>query len=224
MIKVTTNNLIKLFSDFALYHKQIKGFGFGELFEQNGISRVQDKYPQLWVVPQSSTVKDFTIEEVFTIAIFDVPKKDESNENEVLSDCKEIAVDLVRFMRNFSKSVDVVGDVQLLPFTERFSDVATGWNFDLTLELDAENDLCSMPVDLFQLSGVEIGTGIPLGNACSGGGEVIIQNSDGSYTITVEAPQTVILPNYPYEVYVDSVLVDSGSFPVYGSQTININL
>lgn len=53
---------------------------------------------------------------------------------------------------------------------------------------------------------------------------VTIENSDSSYIASAECGTTFILPDEDYEVYVDSVLVDSGSFPVYGSQTITINL
>jgi len=53
---------------------------------------------------------------------------------------------------------------------------------------------------------------------------VTIENSDLSYTALAECGTTFTLPDEDYEVYVDSVLVDSGSFPVYGSQTITINL
>jgi hypothetical protein len=59
---------------------------------------------------------------------------------------------------------------------------------------------------------------------CGGGGEVEIRNSENTLIATVEAPATYILPDENYEVYVDSVLVDSGSFPVYGNQIITINL
>jgi len=53
---------------------------------------------------------------------------------------------------------------------------------------------------------------------------VTIENSDASYIASAECGTTFTLPDENYEIYVDSVLVDSGSFPVYGSQTITINL
>ena len=57
-----------------------------------------------------------------------------------------------------------------------------------------------------------------------GGGNVTIKNSQGDTIAVVTAPANYVLPDESYEVYVDSVLVDSGTFPVYGNQVININL
>jgi len=53
---------------------------------------------------------------------------------------------------------------------------------------------------------------------------VTIENSDASYVSSAECGTTFTLPDENYEIYVDSVLVDSGTFPVYGNETININL
>lgn len=59
---------------------------------------------------------------------------------------------------------------------------------------------------------------------CVGGGEVTIRNTQGDTIAVVTAPDTFVLPDDIYEVYVDSVLVDSGNIPIYGNSTINIDL
>jgi hypothetical protein len=59
----------------------------------------------------------------------------------------------------------------------------------------------------------------------TGGGTAFVENSDGSYDVEVDAGDTLILPDTPYEVIVDSVVVNSGNLITLGtSQTITINL
>lgn len=96
------------------------------------------------------------------------------------------------------------------------------------IELDIRHDLDVVIVDYNiilranQSCFDNYGCGVlPIQNDCE---PVTIQNSDSSYIAFAECGATFILPNEDYEIYVDSVLVDSGSFPVYGSQTITINL
>jgi hypothetical protein len=57
------------------------------------------------------------------------------------------------------------------------------------------------------------------------GGVAFVENSDQSYQQNVNAGDTLVLPNTPYQVIVDSVVVDSGNLITLGtSQTITINL
>jgi hypothetical protein len=50
-----------------------------------------------------------------------------------------------------------------------------------------------------------------------------VENSDASYTDTVSCGGTLILPDETYEIYVNSVLVDSFSHPALKTLTINIS-
>jgi hypothetical protein len=59
----------------------------------------------------------------------------------------------------------------------------------------------------------------------TGGGSATVQDSDASYDVEVDAGDTLVLPDTPYEVIVDSVVVNSGNLITLGtSQTITINL
>lgn len=53
-------------------------------------------------------------------------------------------------------------------------------------------------------------------------GSVILTNSDASYTNTIAAPSTFVLPDTEYEVYVDGNLQASFSVPTLKDETINI--
>lgn len=52
---------------------------------------------------------------------------------------------------------------------------------------------------------------------------LLVNTQDSTITPTTEG-STIILPDETYNVYVDDVLVQSGSFPVYGDDEIIINL
>jgi hypothetical protein len=59
----------------------------------------------------------------------------------------------------------------------------------------------------------------------AGGGTATVENSDASYVETVNADDTLVLPDTPYELIVDSVVVDSGNIITLGdNQTITIDL
>jgi hypothetical protein len=56
----------------------------------------------------------------------------------------------------------------------------------------------------------------------SGGGEVIVENSDGSYSETVVCGDTLVLPDTTYNVYVGGVLEGTGTVVTLKNETINI--
>jgi hypothetical protein len=95
-----------------------------------------------------------------------------------------------------------------------FTSVASGATTDI--ELVDEDGATVNPISV-------VGTVITLPES-GGGGDVIIENSDASFTDTATCGSTFIIPDEDYEVYVDSVLVDSGSFPTLGNAVINIDL
>lgn len=57
----------------------------------------------------------------------------------------------------------------------------------------------------------------------SGGGDVVVQNSDVSYEETVPCGDTLILADYTINVYYDGVLEDTVTVPAMSDTTININ-
>jgi hypothetical protein len=211
------NQLIGIFRKFAEDHIQINSFGHGDIWEIDTWKDIN--FPLLWVQNNAiTTVSENTVDLAFQIIVMDLVKKDERNETEVLSDTQNILLD---FHTHFDRSVDYPFKVTLptlAPFTERFDSEVSGWGMDIQFKLQYSSNPCAVP-------GVNPdGLFIPEPPCVGGGGDVTIVNSDSTFVVNVSAPATYTLPDENYEVYVDSVLVDSGSFPVYGSQTININL
>jgi hypothetical protein len=127
----------------------------------------------------------------------------------------------VNFTRNWCQvpTIDITpsepyqcADATLLLNGGSFTSVSSGATVDIIL-VDTNGD----EVTPSSVSGTII-TVPP-----SGGGSVKIENSDASFTDTANPP-VYIIPDETYEVYVDSVLVDSGSFPTLGNAVINIDL
>lgn len=210
------NQLIGIFRKFAEDHVQINSFGHGDVWEVETWKDIN--FPLLWVQNNAlTTVGTNSVDLAFQIIVMDLVKKDERNETEVLSDTQNILLD---FHTHFDRSVDypfTVGLPTLAPFTERFDTELSGWGMDITFNLQYNSNPCAVP-------GVDPdGLFIPE-PPCEGGGGGTIKISNSNNTFIVNVSSNYVLPDEQFQVFVDSVLVNSGTFPVYGTQTININL
>jgi hypothetical protein len=81
-----------------------------------------------------------------------------SNEQEVLSSCLQICVDIIGMMRHSKWQAageldidDIVyfteGDFSLEPFTERFDNLLTGWVFNIGIEVKNDFQTCVIPME-----------------------------------------------------------------------------
>lgn len=236
----TLNNLIKLFEDIAEAHYQIKYFGFGELWEVDGVTaKKMENYPVLWVVPTGATQEENTTVFTFDVLCFDNVENDESNENEVLSDTIQILQDVVRIIRENSDDYEIDSFNNIyLPFTEKFNSRCTGWTASLGIRVDFDFTNCDipasdftsegtscLPVYIYDINGNLVDT-IESGGSytcdTSGGGDVTVTNSDASYTQTVTCGDTLELPDTTYNVYIDGVLEGTGTVVTLKNETINI--
>ena len=134
-MKVSYNQVIKQLNDFATNHKQVKSFGNGDLWEVVQHDQLTNfNYPLLWVVDQAASMGDGDFTWNFQVIVMDIVRKDESNENEVKSDCVQILIDLVAYFEQLNNELNNVnwnqvqlvrsGSVEL--FTERFEDERWG--------------------------------------------------------------------------------------------------
>jgi len=156
-IVYTHNNLIQLFQNIATAHFQVKGFGVGNTTEIEGIPNKQ--YPYMWVVPVNSSVQlndsgEFqTINHIFQIEVFDLVKKDRSNETEVLSDCQSILLDVVKILHNENASFEVINSPTLNPYVEKYGDDVTGWYVEIEIGVPFDSNYCDIPSDVFVTPG-----------------------------------------------------------------------
>lgn len=140
----TINNLVKVFSDIATNHKQINSFGFGDLWEVEASGEL--KGVAMWLVLGDAAINNKTLSNKFTILIMDLVNKDETNENEVLSDTLQIAIDVYTLLNdNDIDNYTIVKSPTFAPFTERFDNEWAGWTLEVTINQPFLNALCEVP-------------------------------------------------------------------------------
>ena len=235
----TLNNLIGLFQGIADAHYQIKYFGFGELWEVDGVTaKKMEDCPVLWVVPTGATQEENTTVFTFDILAFDNVNKDESNENEVLSDTIQILQDVVRIIRDNSDDYEIDSFNNIyLPFTEKFNSQCTGWSTSMGIRVAFDATQCDipasdftsdgtscLPVYIYDQNGVLVDT-IPSGESytcdSSGGGEVTV-NVNGNLFDTVACGDTLDVPVVESQ-YLAPVGTISGGNVVIADTVITVN-
>jgi hypothetical protein len=147
---ITLNQDIELFKNFALKHKGINSFYFGD--ESEADTNVEIVYPFMNVILQGSSVTDNVVSRKYMIVISDLVNKDISNINQVLSDTERICYDVPNYLRQVRNS-GYLGtfrfdpNISLTDFTERNDDDVSGHFFDLTISSAMGNDGCNLPID-----------------------------------------------------------------------------
>lgn len=145
---LSQNGMNKVFEQWSTADPNISSYGFGQLYNQNGEPKVEQKYPGMWVNPVNSVVDEYIVNRNYQILIYDVTYvigTNSSNQNAVISDCEEYAFRLVRFLKDKSDVFDVVGSPTITPFTDRFLDDVSGVIIDLTVQFNGESSNCNDP-------------------------------------------------------------------------------
>jgi hypothetical protein len=147
---MTLNNVITLFQRISSAHFILKGnFGFGNIFEINGSIKPGLNYPLLWVVPLDSITTDQTKQRRFLLLVVSLVTEDQSNRDEVWSDCEQVMDDIFKILRNESDDYELVGDPEMFPVTEKHGDWVTGWQSEIILQTEFNSNYCDIPSDSF---------------------------------------------------------------------------
>jgi hypothetical protein len=148
------NQINELFNQVAIAHYQIKRFGSGELSEAdiNKFISENQEYPVLWMTPVSVTTNSNVLLYSLNLLVFDLVNKDKDNEREVLSDCLQIALDVVRILRYGNAEFNIVTEPNISPFAGRYSDWVAGWSLEIELEVDIQSNNCDIPYEGLDLT------------------------------------------------------------------------
>jgi hypothetical protein len=200
---ITLNQDIELFKNFALKHKGINSFYFGD--ESEADTNIEIVYPFMNVILQGSSVTDNVVSRKYMIVISDLVNKDISNINQVLSDTERLCYDVPSYLRQVRNSGYLGAfrfdpNIALTDFTERNDDDVSGHYFDLTISSAVGNDGCNLPIDsgnILDNNYIYVGGTI---NQIVGNFQVLIQDQNGntlqtfttSGTYTVEVLQQII--------------------------------
>ena len=188
----TVNQLISVFKDISTRHYQINGFGIGDNWE-NGTS--EKMHPVLWINPTTATMpssdngyKTFEID--FEVRVFDLVNKDESNENEVLSDCIDILKDIITEFKGHpyyvNSQLNIIDDINFEAFTEEFDEEVSGWVCEISLMTPVLTSFCGIPSA--EITGFEFpGADCPDVNVLC---PVFVEDVTGVYPIVVTTTGT----------------------------------
>tara|TARA_R100000742_G_C4266844_1_gene84966 strand:+ start:754 stop:1281 length:528 start_codon:yes stop_codon:yes gene_type:complete len=162
----TYNNVINTIKNIGDKHHQIATVTTGDIFDIN--LEKMEKFALMHINPVNVTTQDSGLIYNFQIFIMDLvaEKKDWtttnyqsaerlSSEQQVLSDCLQISVDVISMLRHsLYQSTDgdvnnplyfLQGQQTLEPFTERFDNELTGWVFSLSILVQNNFDACIIP-------------------------------------------------------------------------------
>ena len=71
---------------------------------------------------------------------------DDSNEQEILSDTLQIALDIITLIKEEQhEGLYTKEDFDIEPFTERFDNALAGWVFTLPIEVTNDYQTCNIP-------------------------------------------------------------------------------
>lgn len=192
---LTLNQDIELLSQFAIKHKGINSFYFGN--EAEADTNVEIVYPFMNAILQNQSIENGIVSRTYLIIISDLVQKDLSNLNHVLSDTERICWDIPLYMRQVSNS-GLVGsfkvdmNINVTSDTSRNDDDVASNYFDLTISSPLGNDACNLPI---AAGNILNGNYIYVGGSMAGNFTVEIKDQDGNilqtfntsgeYTVTV---------------------------------------
>ena len=149
-MKITYNQMIQQFQEFANAHRQINEFGNGDLWEvvQHDSLLKDFNYPLLFVQDSPASIGDGFITNSFNILVMD--KANEGTvETEVKSDTLLILLDTIAYFEKLYtdnwKFVSIEKTGSISSFTERFDDTLTGWTMSMQLKQPLEYNECQIP-------------------------------------------------------------------------------
>ncbi len=150
----TLNQIIKAFADITERHRQLNTFFVGDNWEIGAsealLHSVLAVNPTKADMPKTENgYSSFSVD--FNVKCFDLVDKDESNEQEVLSDTLEILKDIINEFNTHPFYIEgdflIDGNVSFTPFTEAFDSEVSGWEATFTLTSPNRRSYCSNPID-----------------------------------------------------------------------------
>lgn len=153
---LSQNGMNNVFGQWVNADPNVKQYGFGQLYNENGEPKAKQVYPGMWVNPVQTSVNEYNLVRSYQILIYDVVYDDGTpeftNQNKVISDCEEYAFRLVRFLKNKSDIFYVQGSPVVTPFTDRFLDDVSGVILTIDVEFNAESADCEDPDYSFNIT------------------------------------------------------------------------
>lgn len=146
---LSQNGMNQVFEQWATADPNVNQYGFGQLYNENGLPKAEQIYPGMWVNPvRTELPSDWAIQRTYEILIYDLvflSADGVSNQNKVVSDCEEVAFRLIRFLKHKSDVFDIAGNPTVQPFSDKWLDAVSGVIINLTLVFNGESSDCEDP-------------------------------------------------------------------------------
>lgn len=141
---MTHNQYKRLFSDIASNHNDINSFHLGDTWEYTANQADANFGVVLWVVVQDNVITGKMDSPKYTFIVMDSVNKDESNEDEVLSDTQRILKDIIAILRQpyYETYFRIQQSFTLTDFTEKFDSEMAGWQCDISFDQPFLYDSC----------------------------------------------------------------------------------
>ena len=151
------NNVIDTLKCVGEQHLNIHSVTSGDIWEID--LEKNTLFPLFHINPVNVSVGMNTRTFNFQLFVMDLVEPDESNEQEVLSDCLEIMNDIIAVYKHgeILYSYDAAAgeeqryfidnDFTIEPFTERFDNAVTGWVMSFAITVENELNSCNIPID-----------------------------------------------------------------------------
>eukprot|EP01046_Picozoa_sp_COSAG06_P025090 COSAG06_NODE_2086_length_7632_cov_22.212133_17_plen_159_part_00 len=152
---ITYNQILAVWKQIADNHQQVKTFTHGDIFEVDANTVV---FPQVHLITEQASISKHELTYSFKLIAMDLVEPDESNEDEVLSDCLQYIQDFIAVWKNGvtsasptftidSQDYRISENVSCNPFTERFDTRVSGWVGDFSISVDYSANACVVPIN-----------------------------------------------------------------------------
>ena len=149
---ITFRQMVDTFETIATKHYQLQSFKSGGLDETDINKLDATDFPLLYVEPQTATVDAQTLTYSFDVIVADLIQNDMSDRDDAYTSTLLIIKDVISQFRQATQTkswaaqrTDIELPVSLEPFTRRFANMLTGWAGTISVVVNTQNALCSVP-------------------------------------------------------------------------------
>ena len=141
--------ILKDWEDFAVVHEQINSYGFGDEHQltNNVDTKVEPLYPRIYFVPEKVKLNSNHMHISWHVIICDKIEDDLSNQQDVLSDCLEIAKDF--YAKAYLSDYDLEWGAILNPWLEETETILGGWTLTISVQQKFDYNRCVLPITSF---------------------------------------------------------------------------
>jgi|TARA_R110000772_G_scaffold95135_1_gene193341 hypothetical protein len=146
---ITLNMLYDMFRSIGNSSLFIQTTTIGDIFE---VDLTETTYPLLHIGTQTAGYTKNELTYSFQFIVMDLVSKDESNEEDVLSDMLQVIGDIISKLKNsdydtnyeeFRHDIRIQDSISCEPFTERFDNEVTGWTANVSITVNFNASACS---------------------------------------------------------------------------------